>query len=191
MDNNDSTKIEAQPFIVLERQFETDTGFYRIAAYKEQTPFEASREPFDIYKRIFEKDLDSELYMLRDVFSESGIAVRFMPYCKKVVSDKSDHPKIVCLCGSTKFKKAYEDAVLSESLKGKIVLTVICFTHADKINLTHEQKVGADALHKEKIVISHEILVLNVGGYIGDSTMSEIRFAENLGKTISYLEPRG
>ena len=44
-------------------------------------------------------------------------------------------------------------------------------------------------LHRQKILISDEILVLNVGGYIGSSTMNEIFFAIDNGKTIRYLEP--
>lgn len=97
-------------------------------------------------------------------------------------------PKIVCLCGSTKFKKAYEEANKSESLKGNIVLSVGCFTHHDKLDLEKDQKQGLDDLHKKKIDMADEILVLNVKGYIGDSTKSEIKYAKEVGKTIRYLE---
>lgn len=46
-----------------------------------------------------------------------------------------------------------------------------------------------DELHKRKIDLSDEVVVLNVGGYIGQSTMSELEYALEIGKPIKYLEP--
>ncbi len=97
-------------------------------------------------------------------------------------------PTIVCLCGSTKFKEAFEKAVFDESCKGNIVLSVACFTHAENIQLTPEQKETFDKLHFSKVELANEILVLNVNGYIGSSTKNEINHATELGKTIRYLE---
>jgi hypothetical protein len=97
-------------------------------------------------------------------------------------------PTIVCLCGSTKFKDAFQKAVFDESFKGNIVLSVACFTHAENIQLTPEQKATFDTLHFSKVELADEILVLNVGGYIGSSTKNEINLATKLGKTIRYLE---
>lgn len=45
-----------------------------------------------------------------------------------------------------------------------------------------------DEIHKQKIDVSDEIYVLNVGGYIGESTKTEIEYAKVKGKKISYLE---
>ena len=42
--------------------------------------------------------------------------------------------------------------------------------------------------HKRKIDMADEIFVINVGGYIGSSTRSEIEYAEATGKTVRYLE---
>jgi hypothetical protein len=96
----------------------------------------------------------------------------------------------VCLCGSTKFRKEFEEANLRETLAGKIVLSVGGFLHSgDGNKITPEQKVTLDELHKDKIDMADEVLVLNVGGYIGSSTASEIRHAIKHGKTIRYLEP--
>lgn len=97
-------------------------------------------------------------------------------------------PTIVCLCGSTKFKEAFEKAIFEESCKGNIVLSVACFTHAEKIQLTSEQKETFDKLHFSKVELADEILVINVGGYIGSSTQNEINLATKLSKTIRYLE---
>ena len=43
-------------------------------------------------------------------------------------------------------------------------------------------------MHKEKIKISDGIFVINVGGYIGESTQSEIALAKSLHKEVKYLE---
>jgi hypothetical protein len=99
-----------------------------------------------------------------------------------------NRPKIVCLCGSTKFKTAYEKANFEESLKGNIVLSVGCFGHADAVPLTKEQKQLLDELHFAKIDLADEIFVLNVNLYEGESTRNEIRYAQQLGKPIRYLE---
>jgi len=36
--------------------------------------------------------------------------------------------------------------------------------------------------------MADEIFVINVGGYIGTSTKSEIAYAKQLGKKVKYLE---
>lgn len=95
-------------------------------------------------------------------------------------------PKIVCLCGSTRFKKEYERAVWEEGLAGKIVLSVCAYVHADKIYITEEQKRKLDELHFRKIDLADEILVINVGGYVGWSTAREIKYARGKGKSIRY-----
>ena len=43
-------------------------------------------------------------------------------------------------------------------------------------------------MHKRKIDMADEIYVINVGGYIGSSTRSEIEYAQSHGKGIRYLE---
>ena len=48
-----------------------------------------------------------------------------------------------------------------------------------------------DEMHKQKIDMSDEIYVINVGGYIGESTKSEMEYAKKNGKKISYLENIG
>jgi len=50
-------------------------------------------------------------------------------------------------------------------------------------------KEDLDAIYKQRIRSSNAILVLNVDGYIGKSTRSEIEYAKSLGKKIHYLEP--
>ena len=98
-------------------------------------------------------------------------------------------PVMVCLCGSTRFMRAFQEANLRETLAGRIVLTVGCDTKSDAmLGLGPEVKAMLDDLHKWKIWLADEILVLNVGGYIGSSTASEIAYARALGKQVRYLE---
>ena len=46
-----------------------------------------------------------------------------------------------------------------------------------------------DDMHLRKIDLADEIFVVNVGGYIGESTRREIAYAEKNGKKVNYLEP--
>ncbi len=98
--------------------------------------------------------------------------------------------QIICLCGSTKFKEAFIEANFELSLKGNIVLSVGFFAHADDQGYqpTDLEKAKLDRVYKDKITLADEVFVLNVGGYIGDSTHGEIAHAEALGKPIRYLE---
>jgi hypothetical protein len=104
-------------------------------------------------------------------------------------------PKIVVLCGSTRCYQQFQHSTYEETMAGHIVLSVGFYTHrseeahGEKWGCTPEQKIALDELHKRKIDLADEVLVLNVGGYIGDSTRSEIVYAQALGMTIRYLEP--
>ena len=94
--------------------------------------------------------------------------------------------KIVCLCGSTKFKEAFEKANREETAKGNIVLTVAMFGHLEGLDMNSEEKKTFDAVHYDKIELADEILVLNIDGYIGESTKKEIEYAKSSNKTIRY-----
>ncbi len=96
--------------------------------------------------------------------------------------------KIVCLCGSTKFKEAFEKANKEETSNGNIVLTVAMFGHLECLDMNSETKKTFDMVHFDKILLSDEVFVLNVNGYIGESTKNEIDFAIKNNKKIRYLE---
>jgi hypothetical protein len=107
--------------------------------------------------------------------------------------DGQPRPTVVCLCGSTRFIEEFRAANLRETLAGRIVLSIGCDTKSDSDllalgELTEEKKVALDELHKRKIDLADEILVLNVGGYVGSSTRSEIEYAEKAGKRVRWLE---
>lgn len=100
-----------------------------------------------------------------------------------------DKPKVITLCGSTKFKEDFERVNRELTLQGFIVLSVGCFIHQDDdILLPESAKPALDNLHKRKIDMSDAIYVINKGGYIGESTRSEIIYAHNHEKTIYYME---
>jgi hypothetical protein len=75
-----------------------------------------------------------------------------------------------------------------ETMAGRIVLSVGRFGHIDGLDMESIDKQMLDELHKRKIDLADEVLVLNVGGYIGDSTRSEIEYAVKHGKPLRYLE---
>jgi len=99
-------------------------------------------------------------------------------------------PEIVCLCGSGRFKDAFEKAEYDETLKGHIVLTIGCNTHdIAREDELKQHKPMLDELHKRKIDLADTVFILNVDGYIGQSTQNELNYALQRGKFIKYLEP--
>lgn len=100
--------------------------------------------------------------------------------------------RVVTLCGSTRFKDAFFEAQKRLTLEGCIVISVGLFGHSgDSEALDKATKAMLDDMHKRKIDMADEIFVINVGGYIGKSTRSEIAYAEATGKPVAYLEPMG
>ena len=97
--------------------------------------------------------------------------------------------KVITLCGSTRFKNEFLEAQKRLTLEGNVIITVGLFGHSgDDVVWTEGVKDMLDRQHLAKIDLADEIFVINVGGYIGDSTRREIAYAEFKGKTISYLE---
>ena len=98
--------------------------------------------------------------------------------------------KVVTLCGSTRFKEQFLEAQKRLTLEGNIVISVGLFGHSgDEEVWTEGTKEMLDNMHKRKIDMADAIYVINVGGYIGDSTRSEIEYATKNGKEILSLEP--
>lgn len=104
--------------------------------------------------------------------------------------------KVITLCGSTRFKKEFMEVQKKLTLKRNIVISVGLFGHSgddevwegmseDTLTKTKEM---LDDMHKRKIDMADEIFVINVNGYIGSSTKSEIEYAINTGKKVNYLE---
>ena len=105
--------------------------------------------------------------------------------------------KVITLCGSTKFKDEFLKAQKDLTLQGNIVISVGLFGHSEDAELLESMDEGTltktkemlDDMHKRKIDMSDEIFVINVNGYIGKSTKSEIEYAKKTNKIVKYLEP--
>lgn len=112
-----------------------------------------------------------------------------------VAQDAAKRPRIVCLCGSTKFWREFQKAGLRETLAGNVVLSIGAASGTDDAHFGdlppaewQRVKSALDELHLRKIDLADEVLVLNVDGYIGDSTRREIQYAREIGKLVRYLE---
>jgi hypothetical protein len=139
-------------------------------------------------------------------FEEGEMDWKFVSHCwqSAIVTGREyakvemiDKPIIVCLCGSTRFKDAFVESGLDETLAGKIVLNIGCDMRSDAEifgKMTPEErdkvKIALDELHFRKIELADEILVLNVDGYIGQSTAREIVHAEKSGKNVRFLNDK-
>ncbi|MCI6712371.1 MAG: hypothetical protein MR439_00780 [Clostridium sp.] len=106
--------------------------------------------------------------------------------------------KVITLCGSTRFKDEFLKVQKDLTLQGNIVISVGLFGHSGDSEVWENMGEGTltktkemlDDMHKRKIDMADEIFVINVDGYIGESTKSEIEYAKSLGKKVNYLEDK-
>lgn len=108
-------------------------------------------------------------------------------------------PKIICICGSTRFADLHAIKRWEFEKDGKAICLTINYLpmgYARKMGWSGHNHFGEqagnkkilDKLHLRKIDLADEVFVLNVDGYIGESTRKEIEYARKMGKPISYLE---
>ena len=98
--------------------------------------------------------------------------------------------RVITICGSTRFKDAFIKAQKELTLAGNNVISVGLFGHSGDGEVWNEGvKEMLDDMHRRKIDMADVIFVINVGGYIGSSTRSEIEYAAATGKAVHYLEP--
>ena len=96
-----------------------------------------------------------------------------------------DRPEIVCLCGSMRFADELRTVNGELTLAGVIVVAPGETGGA----VTDEQKAALDAVHLHKIDLADRVLVVNPGGYVGESTSREIAHARATGKPVSFTDP--
>ena len=132
----------------------------------------------------------------RFIMDERGLRLKFI---KQREEDVMDKPIVICLCGSTRF--ADHHAIMRWELEkqGAIVLMInyLPAWYAESQGWDGHDHFGEkaglkeylDELHLRKIDLSDKVIVINVDGYIGDSTSAEIRYAKITGKSVEYLEP--
>lgn len=149
------------------------------------------------------KHEESERIMsLLDEMSDCGQLILPIGQIRQVLQSQAEggnqnpnyvKPKIVCLCGSTRFVDTFNEWRKRLTLDGKIVLSIEIVTTQkvkdDPQHNNYEVKIMLDELHLRKIDLADEVVILNVGGYIGESTRNELGYAIEQGKTIIYLEP--
>lgn len=97
----------------------------------------------------------------------------------------TDRPEIICICGSAKFMPEIRAANRELSFTGVIVVAP---SEGDEAP-TPEQKAALDALHLRKIDLADRVLIVNPGGYIGESTRGEVAYAQAAGKPITFTDP--
>ncbi|MCR4300659.1 MAG: hypothetical protein NUV51_03540 [Sulfuricaulis sp.] len=133
-------------------------------------------------------------FMSRDQALIIYRAVRAL--ARAAAPQRAGQPKVVCLSGSSRFvaEMAYIAWALERD-EGYITLGLHLLpadypgVTADHMAETEGRKEHFDNLHLRKIDLSHEVLVVNIGGYIGESTRNEIAYAKRHGKPVRYLEP--
>lgn len=101
-------------------------------------------------------------------------------------------PTIVVICGSTRFMAEMAAADRELTWAGNIVVKPGCdmkTPHPLWVDPAEAEagKVRLDGLHRAKIRIADEVLV--VGDYIGSSTRAEIAYARELGKPVRFTHP--
>lgn len=107
-----------------------------------------------------------------------------------------DKYPVITLCGSTRFKDDFFEIQKRLTLEGNIVISVGLFGHSGDSEVWENMDEGTltktkemlDDMHKRKIDMADSIYVINVDGYIGESTKSEIEYALAHGKKVEYLE---
>ena len=104
--------------------------------------------------------------------------------------------KVICLCGSTRFTdqmliKQWELTKEGNLVLGWCALPDSYYPGEDKTHIGDQEGVKeiVDAVHFQKIDLADEVLIINIGGYIGKSTRNELSYALSLNKTVNYIEP--
>jgi hypothetical protein len=92
---------------------------------------------------------------------------------------------VITLCGSARFRKEIDEVQKNLALEGHLIFTI---ENLKGIDITKEIEKMLDKAHRQKIDLSDAIYVINVNGYIGESTFNEIEYAIGKGKKIMYLE---
>ncbi|MBD8870439.1 hypothetical protein IE331_12455 [Nocardioides sp. MJB4] len=86
-----------------------------------------------------------------------------------------------------RFRREFERLDAELTLTGHVVLTPAAL--APSRDLDAEERAWLGRVHLQKVSMADEVLVVNVGDHVGESTRREIDHARSLGVAVSYLEP--
>ena len=94
--------------------------------------------------------------------------------------------KIVTICGSVRFK---EDMMkIRDSLMPDVWVMLPENMEMDIQKIDMDVKSKMDDLHLKKIELADEVIIINIDGYIGQSTALEMHYAKSLGKPMKFLQ---
>ena len=96
--------------------------------------------------------------------------------------------KIITMCGSLRFQKELIVEADRLGLAGNCVLSVIYPSKAKELYTEAERRV-LSKMHYQRIDMSDAVYIVNVDGYIGESTRSEMEYALTQGKEVLSLVP--
>lgn len=94
--------------------------------------------------------------------------------------------KVITLCGSARFKQAFREMEMKLTKLGYAVFSLGFFEKSEGIEITPEEAQLFGEIHLKKIDLADEIFVIDVDGYIGESTQQEIDYAKAQNKIIYY-----
>lgn len=97
--------------------------------------------------------------------------------------------KVVTLCGSMRFQNELMEIAEKLAREGECVLTPVYMVMKD-CEISEEEVKRLKLEQFKRIELANEIFVVNVDGYVGESTMAEIEFAERNGKRVRWMESR-
>jgi hypothetical protein len=129
--------------------------------------------------------------MLKGICSPSGEGKPVSAFLRE--TKPKTKPKIITLCGPTRFTSEMLKEAWRLTITGVIVIhwnileSKEAFSHGAEAAGGNVKDV-VDALYLHKVAMADEVRVINVGGYIGESTRAELRHARKLGKPITWLE---
>ena len=87
-----------------------------------------------------------------------------------------------------RFREELERLETELTLAGHVVLAPVSLAAGTGTDLTEEQRARLGRVHLQKVAMADEVLVVNVAGYVGESTRREIDHARSRGIAVRYLE---
>jgi hypothetical protein len=101
-------------------------------------------------------------------------------------------PKVITLCGSTRFEAEFVEVNQRLTMGGFVVISLGMFSLPELPDYdwtadSSDLKGRLGDVHLQKIRMADQVYVVDPGGYVGESTRREIAYAESLGKPVRYL----
>lgn len=107
----------------------------------------------------------------------------------KALVMEGPRPRVICLCGSTRFKAEFQQANLDLTLAGFIVLSIGCDTKADdELKIGLKEKATLDVLHFRKIDLADSVLLICPQRHLGESTTREAMYAQSTSTPIWWWD---